>query len=72
MDNLSEENKTSQLFARGHDDNYEGLCPPEIISEDIPHRPVTATEVQREDVFQQTMRDDELFDRDLGDSSNSS
>lgn len=34
MDNYSLESETSLLFARGRDNDYEGLRPPEIIPEE--------------------------------------
>jgi len=71
VDNFSSESERSLLFARGRDSDYEGLRPPQILSEDVQSRPGTEREVRREDVLGEAVMEDELFDRDLGDSSDS-
>ena len=46
VDNFSSECETSLLFAKGGDSDYEGLHPPQILSEDVWSRPATGREVR--------------------------
>lgn len=69
VENPTPETEASMLFARGRDTDHDGLRPPHDISEEIPARPETARELQREAIFQQAVEEDGLFDRDLGESS---
>ena len=69
VENSTPETEASMLFARGRDTDHDGLRPPHDISEEIPARPETARELQREAIFQQAVEEDGLFDRDLGESS---
>jgi len=68
--NLNEEEGFS-MFSRRTDSDYEGLRLPEVIPEDILNQPQTTREIRQEDVFQHTEVEVELFNRDLGESSNS-
>jgi len=69
VNNFDVNNGTSELFARGRDCDYVGLRPPEVIVEDIVQQPIGAREISRSEIFEERAVDDDLFDRDLGESS---
>ena len=71
MDNFSSESEMSLLFSRRRDNDFEGLHAPEIITEEGHDHAATASEIQRENIFDTAVQEDELFDQDLGDSSDS-
>jgi len=68
VDNSTSEATNSMLFSIGRSSDYEGLHPPKFISEDILGHSRTAREIRREDVYEQPVADNDLFDWDLGDS----
>ena len=61
----------SLLFPAESDNDYEGLRAPPSISEDMPLRRETAREVERDNLFHERERAEQVFDEDLGDSSQS-
>lgn len=69
--NSSDDCGRSLLFTAGSDDDYEGLQAPPSISEDMPLRRETTREVQRENLFHEPERPKQVFDQDLGNSSQS-
>ena len=71
VENSSDSTGRSILCIVGDDNDYEGLHAPPSISEDMPPRRQTAREIQRENLFQEPQRPDQVLEQELGDSSES-